>query len=251
MILYFSGTGNSRYTAQVIKKVTSDEVVSINELMKKGNRASFDSKEPFVFIVPTYAWRMPKVVEDFIKNSEFIGSTQAYFILTCGSEIHNAVHYAKKVCDMKKFVFMGCSTVIMPSNYVIMSGVPDEAQASSIIEKALPKIISIGEKIKKHQSLEEEEITTLGKVMSRFVNPLFYMTYVSAKGFYATDECINCKKCVTLCPMNNIKMENSKPKWERNCTHCMACICGCPKKAIEYKNKSKGKPRYYNTGYSC
>ncbi|MDU1855461.1 MAG: flavodoxin, partial [Clostridium baratii] len=30
-----------------------------------------------------------------------------------------------------------------------------------------------------------------------------------------------------------------------NCTHCMACICGCPVQAIEYKNKTKGRNRYY------
>lgn len=247
MILYFTGTGNSRYTAEIINKVTNDEVISINELMKKSNTASFHSNEPFVFVVPTYAWRMPKVVEDFIVNSEFTGSIQAYFILTCGSEIHDAAHYAKKLCDMKKFAFMGCSTVIMPSNYLIMPGVPDETQADSIIEKAIPSIISIGEKIKNHQPLEKQKITALGKIMSKAANPLFYMIYVNDKGFYATNECIGCKKCVTLCPLNNIDMENNKPKWSGNCTHCMACICGCPKTAIEFKNKTKGRNRYYNT----
>jgi LysM repeat protein len=46
------------------------------------------------------------------------------------------------------------------------------------------------------------------------------------------------------------KLAEGKPQWGRNCTHCMACICACPSEAIEYKNKSKGKPRYYNNGYS-
>lgn len=50
-----------------------------------------------------------------------------------------------------------------------------------------------------------------------------------------------CKKC----PLNNIKLINGKPVWNKNCTHCMACICYCPVKAIEYGKKSKNKPRYY------
>ena len=57
--------------------------------------------------------------------------------------------------------------------------------------------------------------------------------------------CIGCGKCVELCPLNNIHLENGKPVWGKNCTHCMACICYCPKEAIEYGKKSKGKPRYH------
>ncbi|WP_411680061.1 EFR1 family ferrodoxin [Clostridium thailandense] len=73
-----------------------------------------------------------------------------------------------------------------------------------------------------------------------------YLSCVSAKGFYATDDCTSCGKCAKLCPLNNIEIAEGKPHWGQSCTHCMACICGCPSEAIEYKNKSKGKPRYYN-----
>lgn len=250
MILYFSGTGNSRYTAQAIQKVTNDEVVSMNELIKRGSKVSFHSNEPFVFVTPTYGWRIPKIVEAFIKNADFNGSSQAYFILTCGTGTHNAVHYARKLCNEKKFDFMGFSTVIMPENYIAMFEVPDKVQSAYIIKKALPQIFAIGERIKHHQFLDVEKVTIYGRFISRAINPLFYMTSVSAKGFYVTNACIGCKKCVNLCILNNIKMEGNKPVWGKSCTHCMACICACPKEAIEYKNKSKGKPRYYNTGYS-
>ena len=250
MILYFSGTGNSRYTAQAIQKITKDEVVSMNEMIKKGIKVSLRSQEPFVFVTPTYGWRIPKVVEAFIQNTDFKGSSQAYFILTCGAETHNAVYYARMLCNEKKFDFMGFSTVIMPENYIAMFEVPDKVQAASIIKKALPKTLAIGERIKQHQFLDVEKVNIYSRVMSKFINPLFYMTCVSAKGFYVTNACVGCKKCVDLCPLNNIKMEGNKPSWGGKCTHCMACICACPKEAIEYKNKSKGKPRYYNNGYS-
>ncbi|MBS5951111.1 MAG: EFR1 family ferrodoxin, partial [Clostridium sp.] len=54
-----------------------------------------------------------------------------------------------------------------------------------------------------------------------------------------------CGKCVKLCPLNNIELVKGKPKWGEKCTHCMACISRCPKEAIEYKNKTKGRNRYY------
>jgi len=249
MILYFSGTGNSRYAAQVIQAETGDEIVSINDYMKKGDKVSLHSKEPFVFVAPTYAWRLPQVVEEFIRNSEFTGNNKAYFILTCGTHTHDAVHYAKKLCADKNFAFMGFSSLVMPENYIAMFDAPDKAEAAVIIDKALPVIQAIGQRIKNKQALDAENINLADKLISSAINPLFYKLFVNAKGFYATDACIGCKMCEKVCPLNNVRMNAEKPVWNDNCTHCMACICSCPKEAIEYKKKSQGKPRYYNAGY--
>ena len=246
MILYFTGTGNSRYAANTIGRITDDKIVSINELMKNGSKDDLKSDKPFIFVCPVYAWRMPKVVDDFIKNTHFSGNNKAYFVLTYGGEAGNSVHYAKKICIKKGLDFCGFASVAMPENYIAMFPTPDKVQADEIIRKADSKIIDIAERIKNGQPLPNEKITTLGRLRSSIVNPLFYLTCVSAKGFYSIDNCTSCGKCAKLCPLNNIEITNGRPYLGQSCTHCMACICGCPREAIEYKNKSKGKPRYYN-----
>ena len=63
MIFYFSGTGNSQLAAKEIGAVTGEPVVSINQLLKEGAKGSFQSDGPLVFVTPTYAWRIPMVVE--------------------------------------------------------------------------------------------------------------------------------------------------------------------------------------------
>ena len=78
--------------------------------------------------------------------------------------------------------------------------------------------------------------------MSGPVNPVFYRFFVKADAFRATGACIGCGKCVELCPLNNIHLENGKPVWGKNCTHCMACICYCPKEAIEYGKRAGESP---------
>ncbi len=45
------------------------------------------------------------------------------------------------------------------------------------------------------------------------MNPVFYRFFVKADAFRATDACIGCGKCVELCPLNNIHLENGKPVW--------------------------------------
>lgn len=246
MILYFTGTGNSHYTAQIIGKITGDRVVSINKLLKTGSNKMLESKEPFVIVCPTYAWRMPRIVEGFIKNTHFSGSSEMYFVFTCGDDTGNAVHYAKELCIKNGFIFKGFASVIMPENYIVMFQTPDRAKADEILKKAVPHILQIAEYIKNGQPLPEKKAGLASDFKSSIVNSLFYPICVSARGFYSSDSCTGCGKCAELCPLNNIKIINSRPHWSDNCTQCMACICGCPEEAIEYKNKSKGKPRYYN-----
>lgn len=96
MILYFTGTGNSRYLAEGVAKITGDdEMVSINELMKIKEGDTFKSEKPFVFVAPVYAWKIPIVMSDFIKNSKFIGSNEAYLIVNCGSTVGGTYSYAR------------------------------------------------------------------------------------------------------------------------------------------------------------
>lgn len=244
MVLFFSGTGNSHYTAKIIAEKTGDQLVSINQLIKQGNHETLVSEEkPFVFVCPTYAWRIPRVVDEFIRQSHFSGTDNVYFIMTCGDDTGNAVGYLKKLCRFKGFQFQGFAEISMPENYITMFQCPDEAASEEIIKKGREKAALLAETIRTGKPLPY--FTPKTKLKSGFVNDAFYQFIVKSKGFYTTDKCIGCRKCAQLCPLNNIEMNDQKPHWKNHCTHCMACICACPTAAIEYKKKTQGKARYY------
>ena len=126
-----------------------------------------------------------------------------------------------------------------------MFNAPRNEQARSIVEQAEPALQKVLTRLRAGQEFPPPRENLYDRFMSGPVNPVFYRFFVKADAFRATDACIGCGKCVELCPLNNIHLENSKPVWGKNCTHCMACICYCPKEAIEYGRKSKGKPRYH------
>ena len=42
MILYFSGTGNSRYISEVINSILNDEIVCINDYLKNNQKSIFE-----------------------------------------------------------------------------------------------------------------------------------------------------------------------------------------------------------------
>ncbi len=249
MIFYFSGTGNSQLAAKKIAETTGDEIVSINHCLKEGQKNTFRSERPLVFVTPTYGWRIPKVVERWIRKTSFEGNSNAYFVLTCGDGCGNAATYARKLCTEKEMHFCGLDSVVMPENYVAMFTVPDEPESHTIIEKAKPHIAELAARIQNGEQFPETSISFISRLLSGPVNLLYYPLVVHDKGFTVSSDCVSCRKCAQRCPLNNIDMVNGKPIWKGNCTHCMACIGGCPTEAIEYKSKwgtgSKGKPRFY------
>lgn len=244
MVLYFSGTGNSAYVAKKIANGVQDEIISLNDKIRNSDYTKLNSAKPWIFVVPTYGWQIPRIVRDWILRADLHGNRQAYFVMTCGGDIGNAGKYVKELCGKKGFQYMGCLEVVMPENYVAMFPVPDEEKAKEIIERAEPVIAEAINCIQNGKAFPGKKIGMGDKISSGVVNSVFYPVFVHAKKFYTTSECVGCGVCAKVCPLQNVTMEKGKPKWGDHCTHCMACICKCPKKAIEYGNKSKGKPRY-------
>lgn len=244
MILYFSGTGNSEFTAKRIGKEVDDEVQSLFDKIKNNDYSKMKSERPWIIVTPTYAWRIPRIVQNWLENTSLDGNRDIYFVMTCGGEIGNAGKYLKELCDKIKMNYCGCAGIVMPENYIALFSTPNSKDALQIIEKAECVIDNTACLIKNSDKLPQPHITLGDKLYSGIVNDAFYPMFVHSKKFYVTDDCISCGKCVKLCPLSNVSLVDGKPKWGDNCTHCMACICRCPKEAIEYGKHSKGLPRY-------
>jgi len=247
MILYFTGTGNSRYAAEKIADKTKCQQLNLNALIKKNETATVLA-ENLVLITPTYAWRIPRIVREWIRKADFSAVKKVWFVMTCGSEIGNASAYNQKLCNEKGCEYMGTAQIIMPENYIAMFDVPEKNKAKKIIENANPVIEMAAQRISAGEKFPAEKNSLYYRILSGIVNPVFYPFCVKANAFKVDNRCIGCGKCAEKCPLNNIRIVDGRPVWGKNCTHCMACICYCPTEAIEYGEKSKGKPRYNMEG---
>ena len=244
MILYFSGTGNSEYVAKRIAAATGDGVLNLFQKLRSGDHAPLDSKQPWVVVTPTYAWRIPRLVANWIAKTELRGSREIYFVMTCGGNIGNAGQYLKKLCAEKNLQYRGCMEVVMSENYIALFSTPTRDEAEKTIRAAQGAIAAAAAAICERRPFPEPKITPMDRISSGIVNDVFYPMFVHAKKFHATDACISCGQCVKLCPTKNIRLRDGRPVWKNRCTHCMACICRCPAEAIEYGKHSKGLPRY-------
>lgn len=244
MIIFFSGTGNSRYCAQLLAKRLGDECVDSVPFIRDKRPAAVRSERPWVFVSPTYAWRLPRIFADFIRKGQFSGSRDAWFVMTCGGETGAPEPYIQALCQEKGLVFRGVLPVVMPENYIAMFPVPQEAEARQIVAAAHPTLEEGTACIRERRDFPVRRAGIADKLKSGPVNPLFYRLCVNDRKFQATDACVGCGRCTEVCPLEDIRMMDRRPVWSGNCTHCMACICGCPTQAIEYGTISRGKPRY-------
>lgn len=118
MIVYFTGTGNSRYCAQMLAEHLGDELMDSFYFIRDGIAAELRSDRPWVFVSPTYAWRVPRIFADFIRSGSCSGSPEAYFVMTCGDEIGNAAAFNQALCEEKGLINKGTLPVVMPENYI-------------------------------------------------------------------------------------------------------------------------------------
>lgn len=244
MVVYFTGTGNSRYCAEMIADLCGDETVDAGKFIKNGEQAELNSEKPWVFVCPIYVSAPPLIFSDFIAAAKLSGSDKAYFVMTCASGMGAAPYYCKKLCEQKQLEYMGTAQIEMPQNYLILFKMNSPERCAEIISEARPHIEALAEKIAANAAFADPGTKGWEILSTKMVLAPYYKWFMKDKAFYATDECVSCGKCASVCPLNNIELADGKPVWGGKCTHCMACINLCPKQAIEYGEKTVGKFRH-------
>ena len=140
MVLYFTGTGNSRYLARRIAERLEMPLYDLNACIKAGNPAPVQTGRDVVLVTPTYAWRIPRVVSEWLGKTTLTGAERIWFVMDCGSEIGNAAKYNRQLAAQKQLQYMGTAQIIMPENYIAMFNAPQKEQARSIVEQAEPAL---------------------------------------------------------------------------------------------------------------
>lgn len=244
MVLFFSATGNSAHIAKVIADASGDELVDLNERMRKGDHSPLESDKPWVLVSPTYGWRLPRAVTGLLEQTPMKGCPDGYVVMSCGSSCGAAGLYAQRLLARKGLHMVGFASVVMPENYLALFRTPEREEASGIVRWSERKTKRISRAIALYQPLPKERVTPLGWFSSSVLNPLFVRFLVKDRKFSATEACVGCGLCAKVCPTGNIRIEEGKPVWQGSCIHCMACINHCPKGAIEYGRATKRRHRY-------
>ena len=264
MIFYFSGCGNSKHVAETIAAGLNDTLTFIPEAARE-NRYDYTlaEGERLGFVFPIYSWAPPKLVLDFVKKLNIkvgpstlrgaSGTTGSgtlpytYFACTCGDNCGLTEKVFRKAVEEKGWTLSACFSVQMPETYIGMAGfkldTPENAKlkidrADNLLRRNIPRLIN-----KEHFS--EMIVGSLAWLKTYLVNPGFNRSATDDSKYRVTEACIHCGKCVEICPLKNITLEEGRPKWHGHCTMCMGCYHHCPVNAIQYGKATEGKGQYY------
>jgi ferredoxin len=249
MIFYFSGCGNSRHVAETLATGLNDQLVFIPEAERE-NRYEYTlaEEERLGFVFPIYSWAPPKLVLDFIGKMNLNAKpSYVYFVCTCGDNCGQTEKVFRQSLEPKGWELAACCSLQMPETYIGMPGFKLDtkenaqrkiANADAKIETLLPRLLDKGH-------FSDMIVGGMAWLKSKLINPGFNHFATDDSKYRSTEQCIHCGRCVEVCPLKNITLEEGRPLWHGHCTICMACYHHCPVNAIQYGKSTEGKGQYY------
>ena len=236
VIFWFSGTGNSLYTAKRLSSDIGARLVQITDFVPPEVFGGNGAKIGFVF--PSYYGNLPRAVRAFVNKLGISPDTYIFTVVTMGGVGQGSVSALNKALKEKGLQLHYGKGVHMPANYVVMYNPADPAKSMKALDKTDERLRKIAAEIK--------EGTKSVKTLPVTANNLYKNIEKLDAGFTVSDSCTGCGRCEKICPVKNIRLDNGKPIWLNHCEHCIACISWCPAKAINYGSKTQSRRRYCN-----
>lgn len=232
-IFYFSSTGNSLYIAKRIGDYFSERVSFIPNY-----HGDLNQYQDIVIVSPVYSFGLPKHVYDFVITLP--KTSTVYVVLNYGGMMGGADYYTYQLAKTHGVNIRAVYAVKMPENFTLTFSTP-QLYNRIVLKSAEKKIDRIIDGIKsKQKSLPPKKKTNGASYEKNKAN-----WNLIARDFSVKDNCIKCKKCIRICPVDNITITDDKIIFLDKCVACLGCYHRCPQKAIVYKHRHK-KDRYIN-----
>ncbi|MCL2719566.1 MAG: EFR1 family ferrodoxin [Lachnospiraceae bacterium] len=251
LILYFSGTGNSKYLAEIFAIEMNAACHSIEEEINF--KELITNHDTIAFSFPTYGSRVPRILRDFTgKYARLIYRKK--LILFCNQMAFSgdgarAFTYIYPLKYRKNLNVVYAEHFIMPNNVgnVFITPLASKKKTRRYFARAKLKMENACDEIK------------AGIILKRGFNPISrglgllqgtimpILELMARDSIYVRENCTGCGLCVKKCPMKNLTNENGKISGKGNCIICYRCVNLCPEKCItaffhaEVKNQYRGK----------
>lgn len=252
MIIYFSGTGNSRAVAEALASHTADAAVALTS--ESPDTISYSGRW-LVLVLPVYSWGIAPLVLGYIArlNSGFLAEARrhkVWAVLTCGDETGRAPEMLDRALAGVGLHASGIWDVIMPNNYVLLPGfdVDCEEVERRKLERFPERVGEIAGKIL--SGVAERNFTRgrMPRIKTTIVYPLFRRWGMIPSRWSTSDACVVCGRCAAACPVGNVSVKDGYPRWGADCVSCLACYHVCPVKAVRYGSATRGKGQYFFPG---
>lgn len=247
IIYYFSGTGNSYSIAKELSQSLENcELIPIAKIWEEPRIDVPDITVGFVF--PLYYWGLPRIVKEFVTKLNFRKAKYIYSVITRAGNANGIPLMQLEQILSKKNIHLNAGFFIqMPNNYILGFSVNSESENQILFNRAKSEVKKILNFVRNQKpNLVPNELVSLNSHTLKLNSDFHNSVLESDKEFYVDDKCTGCGICEQVCPVNNIKIIDLKPKWMHQCQQCLACINYCPEEAIQFGSKTLKSGRYHH-----
>lgn len=237
-IIYFSGTGNTKFVACNMKKELEKKNIYTDLIdIEKDTVLPYNYK--YIIIGgPIYVDLYPDMLVSYIRKNLYGYTGKCMLFSTQSSSVLSSAF--QDVLDRASFLNIKyCQYIQMPNNFYnfMFKKTPKDEEKRRIKEainlssQALEEFLSGKEKI--------YHTNFLKVCFARAVYKIFYphMAKRLTKNIEIDlNKCIHCRICEIKCPRKSINLSN-KVSFNDKCLLCQRCMNSCPRNAFLYKNK--------------
>ena len=255
LIYYFSGTGNTWWVANAIKQKLTElnhQIVcySIEQTTPEDVVEQVAAAEHIVLGFPVYGSTAPKPMLDFIQQFPTATGNQSISIFaTHAMASGDSAYYIGSFFTRKGYTLRQTRHFVMMNNFHLPKfrfyPPKNDYRLDKLLQKAQPKVAFFAEEISNdHEHIIGNRIPghIMGSIQRRHIDKALN---IIGKEFRVDEErCINCGKCVQICPTKNIYPSERTYKSGDHCAVCMRCYSQCPVSAIYMGEGSKNTAKY-------
>lgn len=242
-IYYFTGTGNSLKVARDLSDAL--EAVKLVQI-SKSNIQDIDSdlSEKIGFVFPVYFSGLPIMIKSFLEKLQINKNAYIFAVATFGAGSGISINQIDNILNKKGAKLSASFGIAMPGNYQVMYSPYSEEKQQQRFKKEKEEIFKIASIIKNNQVVNKNS-----NLIANTIGGFIYKSFKpndKDKNFWTDEKCNGCGTCSKVCPANNIKIIEGKPKWQHRCELCVGCMQWCPQQSIQYKKSTVKRGRYHN-----
>lgn len=188
---------------------------------------------------PTYLYRPPFAVSDFVRSLPDLAGKPAFVFLlhgtwqgASGNRIRRLLA-AKNGRDIGYFHCMGADYFVgyLKRGYLFSPDSPTEQELDAAYQFGLSLPLRASQSPPKVEPFDPP--TGFWYAIERMLGNRLLTRLVYSVSIHADSNCNNCGVCVAACPTHNIALrEGRRPSWGRNCLLCVTCELRCPRGAV-------------------
>ncbi|HOO59349.1 MAG TPA: EFR1 family ferrodoxin [Candidatus Mcinerneyibacteriales bacterium] len=231
----FSGTGNTFLLYRSVRKAFEEAgYVCEAQWISRKKEYGHSSGDIIGILVPVAVQSTFPFIFDFLRTFPG-GDNELFFLDTLGAYSGGLLGPVKKILLAKGYFTAAAQEIVMPSNFFKNGRNPEEE------EKTRRQGLEEGRRFVRDFINGEKKWpgdSFWSPVMQALSGSSLLWKMLRKKYRFTVDPgtCIRCGRCLSLCPVENITMEEI-PCFAGHCEFCLRCVTFCPTGAISVKGE--------------